>query len=338
MAGRLYMWLGHTHAHAGDSDGVATSIARAIHESSRSGDVATFGKAHYVLAREAFFRGRFAEGAEHGRTAAASLERTDEWWWLGHAYAWIGQNLVNTGDFEEALANVARTKEIGRLRDDPRLQSYAGWEIAWYEATRGNWERAIAEGTESLERSPDPLNSAFSMFSLGFSYREKGDHAQAASLLQSSIQLLTEFRYGRLAAWLTGWLSEAQLWSGDPATAIETARRALGLSEKVGYPWAVAVAHRALGRVALATEDLAGRARAPRRGASAFGRMGCRFDLAVTHMDLARLQHAPGEGSGARAELDAARVLLSELDAPVYLARIDELAAELGIGRGRASA
>ena len=101
LAGRLYMWLGHTHAHAGDSDGAATSIARAIHESSRSGDVATFGKAHYVRAREAFWRGRFADGAEHGRTAAASLERTDEWWWLGHAHAWIGQNLVNTGDFEE---------------------------------------------------------------------------------------------------------------------------------------------------------------------------------------------------------------------------------------------
>ena len=236
VAGRLHMWLGHTHAHAGDSDGAATSIARAIHEASRSGDVATFGKAHYVLAREAFWRGRFADGAEHGRTAAASLERTDEWWWLGHAHAWIGQNLVNTGDFEEALANVARMKEIGRLRDDPRLQSYAAWEIAWYEATRGNWERAIAEGTESLERSPDPLNSAYSMFALGFSYREKGDYGQAVSLLQSSIQRLTEFGYGRLAAWLTGWLSDAQLWSGDPATGAETARRAIGLSEQVALP------------------------------------------------------------------------------------------------------
>lgn len=182
------------------------------------------------------------------------------------------------------------------------------------------------------------MNSAFSMFSLGFSYREKGDHAQAASLLQSSIQLLAEFRYGRLAAWLTGWLSEAQLWSGDPATAIETARRALGLGEMVGYPWAVAVAHRALGRVSLATEDLAGARGRLDEARAAFGRMGCRFDLAVTHMDLARLQHALGEGSGARVELEAARVLLSELDAPVYLARIDELAAELGIGRGRASA
>jgi class 3 adenylate cyclase/tetratricopeptide (TPR) repeat protein len=338
LAGRLYMWLGHTHAHAGDGDAAATSIARAIHESSRSGDVATFGKAHYVLSREAFWRGRFADGAEHGRTAAASLERTDEGWWLGHAHAWIGQNLVNTGDFEEALANVARTKDIGRLRDDPRLQSYAGWHIACYEATRGNWERAIAEGTESLERSPDPLNSAYSMYALGFSHREKGDHAQAVSLLQSAIQLLTEFGYSRLIGWLTGWLSEAQLWSGDPVTATATARRALDLSGRVGYPWAVAVAQRALGRATLATDDLAAARGRLDEARSAFRRMGCRFDLAVTHLDLARLEHASGEGSATHVELDAARVLLSELDAPIYRARVDELAAELGVSRGRLSA
>ena len=66
--------------------------------------------------------------------------------------------------------------------------------------------------------------------------------------------------------------------------------------------------------------------------------MGCRFDLAVTHMDLARLEHAFGESPAASVELDAARVLLSELDAPIYLARVDELAAELGVGGGRSPA
>jgi class 3 adenylate cyclase/tetratricopeptide (TPR) repeat protein len=338
LAGRLYMWLGHTHSHSGDSIGVSTSIARAIHEASRSGDVATFGKAHSVLAREAFLTGRFADGSEHARTAAASLERTDEWWWLGHAYALIGLNLVHTGDFEAAIANASRTKEIGRLRDDPRLQSYAGWNIAWFEATRGNWERAIAEGTESLERSPDRLNSAFSMFALAFSYREKGDYAQAVSLLQSAITLVNEFGYRRVTAWLTGWLSEAQLWSGQPATGIETARKALGLSEQVGHPWAAAVAQRALGRAARATGDLAAARGRLDEAHAAFGRMGCRFDLAVTHMDRAKLEHALGEGSAVRVELDAARTLLSELDAPIYRARVDELAAELGIDRGRSPA
>jgi class 3 adenylate cyclase/tetratricopeptide (TPR) repeat protein len=338
LAAQLHMWIGHTHAHAGDGEGAAASIARAIEESSRSGDVATFGKAHYVLSREAFWSGRFAEGVEHGRTAASSLERTDEWWWLGHAHAWIAQSLLNLGDFEEALATVARTKEIGRLRDDPRLQSYAGWEIAWYEATRGNWERAIAEGTASLERSPDPLNSAYSMFGLAMAYREKGDHAQAISLWQASIRRLTEFGYDRLIAWLTGWLADARLWSGDRAAALATAREAIGMSERVGYPWALAVAQRALGRATLAGGDAAA-ARGPLGEASAgFRRMGCRFELAVTHMDAARLERAAGDGPAAAAELDAARVLLSELDAPVYRARAEALAAELELGRDRSSA
>jgi class 3 adenylate cyclase/tetratricopeptide (TPR) repeat protein len=330
LTGRLFMWLGHTHAHAGDTDGAAESIARAISEASRSGDVATFGKAQYVLSREAFWGGRFADGIEHGRTAVASLERTDEWWWLGHAHAWIGQSLLHLGDFEEALAHVARTKEIGRLRDDPRLQSYAGWEIAWYEATRGNWERAIAEGTQSLERSPDPLNSSYSMWALGFSYREKGDLGQAISLLQSSIELLTTYGYGRLVAWITGWISDALVMQGDAAAGAETARRALDLSRQVGYPWAVAIAHRALGRAALAADDPAA-ARGPLGLArSGFERMGCRFELALTHMDLARLAHAGGGGSS-DAELDAARLLLSELEAPVWSARVDELAPQLGV-------
>jgi hypothetical protein len=139
-------------------------------------------------------------------------------------------------------------------------------------------------------------------------------------------------------AWLTGWLSDAQLWSGQQATAVETARRALALGEAVGYPWAVAVAQRALGRATLATGDLAAACGRLDEARAAFGRMGCRFDLAVTHMDLARLAHASGEGSATRAALDAARVLLSELDAPIYRARVDELGAELGVGLGRSSA
>jgi class 3 adenylate cyclase/tetratricopeptide (TPR) repeat protein len=338
LAGRLHMWLGHMHSHAGDSARAAASIERAIHESSRSGDLATFGQAHYVLAREGFWLARFADGAEHGRTASASLERTDEWWWLGHAHALTGLNLIQMGDFQEAIENAARMKQIGRLREDPRLQSYGGWNIAWFEATRGNWERAIAEGTESLERSPDALNSSFSMGVLGFSYREKGDHAQAISLLQSGIAQLAEFRYSRMVAWFDAWLCDAQLWSGDPVTATATARGALNLGAQVGYPWAVAVAERALGRAGLATDDLATARTSLARARSAFGRMGCRFELAVTHMDLARLGQAAGQDSDADIEVAAARVLLSELDAPVYRARIDELAAELAAGRHRSSA
>ena len=73
LSGPFAMWLGHTYTHAGDSEGAARSISRALAEAEGVGDLATIGKAHYVLAREGFWLGRLAEGAEHGRRAVAAL-------------------------------------------------------------------------------------------------------------------------------------------------------------------------------------------------------------------------------------------------------------------------
>jgi hypothetical protein len=50
-------------------------------------------------------------------------------------------------------------------------------------------------------------------------------------------------------------------------------------------------------------------------------------------MDLGRLEYAAGAGSAAAEQLDAARLLLSELEAPLYRARVEQLSAELGLGR-----
>ena len=274
LSGPFSMWLGHTYTHAGDSEGAARSIERAVAEAEGVGDLATIGKSHYVMAREGFWLGNLAEGAEHGRRAVAALSRTGDWWWLAHSYCWTALNLCNLGRFEEALAEVARARAIGAERADPRIHSYSAWNAGWIQATRGEWEAAIADCTESLETSPDSLNSSYSMGWLGFSYREKGDMGEAIRHLERSIALLTEFRYSRLIAWFKAWLSEAHLCAGDAGTATETARRALSLSEQVGYPWAVAVAQRALGRAALTTETSRPRAAAstrPARPSAAWG-------------------------------------------------------------------
>ena len=329
LAGRIHFWLGHTYTHAGDHRGAARSVEKAIEEATSASDVATFGKAQYVLARESFWLGRFREGAEHGRAAAASLQRTDEWWFLGHAHAWTGLNVVHTGAFETAIAEASRMKEIGRVREDPRLQSYAAWNIAWYEATRGNWARAIAEGTESLERSPDPLNSAYSMGWLGFAYREKGDHAQAIVLLERAIALLTEFGYSRLVAWFTGWLAEALLWEGDRQRALATAQEAVRLSRGVGFPWAVAVALRSLGRVRADMGDAEAADGHLAEALADFEEMGCAFEVAVTRLALAELALDRGDPEKARAQVEMARAGLAELDAPRYTERAEQMAASL---------
>ena len=261
----------------------------------------------------------------------AALERTDEWWWLGHAHAWTGLNLANTGAFEDAIGEASRMRAIGAARHDPRLVSYASWNIGFYESTRGVWERGIAECAESLRTSPDPLNSAYSMGWLGFGYREQGDFAQAVALLEESIRMLDEFRYGRLVAWFTGWLSLALLGTGDDEGAAERARAAVRLSRDVGYPWSSATALAAVGRVAFARGDVHEAIASLTEAVGDFTTMGCRHDAAVTRLALAEALHCEGDGERAHIEFAAALAALREGDAPIYRTRAEQLAERLDI-------
>ena len=193
LAGEYYLWLGHIAAHIGDQPSIGRFAARAIKEAERAGDGPTIGKVRHTLSRESFWLGRHAEGAEHGRAAVAALEATGEWWWLGHALCWEALNLCCLGDFDAAVQAAERPRAIGRERHDPCLQSYSAWVTGRIHAVRGDLDAAIADLTESLEVSPDLLNSSYAMGWLGFSHREKGDHARAIALLEQSVASLREF-------------------------------------------------------------------------------------------------------------------------------------------------
>ena len=325
------MWLGHTYTHAGDSEGAARSIERAVAEAEGVGDLATIGKSHYVMAREGFWLGNLAEGAEHGRRAVAALGRTGDWWWLAHSYSWTALNLCNLGRFEEALVEVARARAIGDERADPRIHSYSAWNAGWIQATRGEWEAAIADCTESLETSPDSLNSSYSMGWLGFSYREKGDMGEAIRHLEQSIALLTEFRYSRLIAWFKGWLSEAHLWAGDIDQALTVADQALRVARELRYLWGMALARRALGRIAMARGALS---EAERHLAEALGPledMGARFDAACVRLSLAEAAARRGDAERARSRLGCCLADFDELRTPRWTDRALRLAGELGL-------
>ena len=123
LSGRFHVWMGHTCSHAGDGD-PAASVQRALTHAVRVQDHETIGKAYYVLAREGFWLGRLAEGAERGGQAVEALLRTDDWWWLAHSFCQRSGNLCNLGRFAEALANLAAAQEIGRAHDDTRILSY----------------------------------------------------------------------------------------------------------------------------------------------------------------------------------------------------------------------
>jgi class 3 adenylate cyclase/tetratricopeptide (TPR) repeat protein len=331
LSGPFAMWLGHTYTHAGDSEGAARSISRAFAEAEGVGDLATIGKAHYVLAREGFWLGRLAGGAEHGRRAVAALSRTGDWWWLAHAYCWTALNLCNLGRFDEALNEVAQARAIGDERADPRIHSYSAWNAGWIQATRGDWETAIADCTESLETSPDSLNSSYSMGWLGFAYREKGDTAEAIRYLEQSIALLTEFRYSRLVAWFKGWLSEAYLWAGDVDQALTVADQALRVARELRYVWGMALARRALGRIAVARGALGEAERHLGEALRPLDEMGARFDAACVVLSLAEAAGRRGDLPAAEAHLGRCVAEFGDLRTPRYVDRALQLSRELGI-------
>ena len=326
-------WLSYFHTHLGNSEEAHSHAERAIAEAEGLGDAFTAGRAYYVLTREDFWLCRYAQGIEHGRRAVDLLGESREWWWwLGHASSWKGLCHYNRGEFGQALDDCRRMNRIGVEREDPRLQSYSEWNLGWIEATRGDSQAGINHCLRSLQLSPDPLNSAYSTGWLGFAYREHGDSAQAVSHLERAIESLRGFGYTRLVGWFGVWLADAYLRAGRIADARVCAAESLAVSLSAGYPWAVAVGTRALGRLEEADGSPDDAGRLLREALAQFQSIDASFDTAVTRVDLARIAHATGYPAGAKAELSEALNAFESMEAPIYARRAREELDRLNAG------
>jgi tetratricopeptide (TPR) repeat protein len=325
LAGRFLFELAHAHSHLGNHPQAVAYAQRAIAAAERAGDHAAWGKAHYVLCKESMWISAFAEGLEHGRRAVEHLDRVGERWWLGQSVCWQGINLYFMGDLNAALACAGRGHAIGEELGDYRLQSYAAWNHAWFAATRGDGEAAVAWGHRSISLSPDPLNNAFSLGWTGYAYLEHGDADRAIQLLDQSIELLATMRYSRLVGWFKGWLAEALLLQGDPVRAHTEATLGLGISRDTGFTWAVGLSQRALGNVAQARGDLADAAHWLTEALETFEAVRSRFDAGRTHLDLADLARAQAQRAAVASHLAAAEHRFAELGLTGYLRRARQI-------------
>ncbi len=122
FAGRYHFWLAHTCSYLGDQEAAAANAQFSVKEARRSGDLATEGRAWYVLCRDAFWSGRFSEGIEHGRLAVDLLERSADRWWQGQAYWVAGFHHYVLGQFGEAFSMMEKAEAIWRALQDPRLE------------------------------------------------------------------------------------------------------------------------------------------------------------------------------------------------------------------------
>ncbi len=330
-AGRFYFELGHAYSHLGQSGPAIEHAQRAVDEAERCGDDATRGKAHYVLTKEAMWACRFSDGVEHGQTAATLLEQTDERWWLGQTHCWVGINLYFLGNLDAALASADTGRAIGQDIGDRRLQSYAEWNTAWFSATRGDGEAAVRSGTQSLERSPDPLNTAFATAWLGYAHREQGELTQAIDLLEQGIERLDRMQYSRLVGWFCTWLGETHLLAGDIPEARRWVSRGLEVSEGVDFRWAVGAARRALGRIDQAGGSLREAEGHLVEALEIFSSINARFDVGLTHLVLADVARAEGCRDGGMEHLVEAEQVFDRIQVSRYRERIEQLAHEMGL-------
>jgi tetratricopeptide (TPR) repeat protein len=331
LGGQYYFWLGHTYSYRGQQALAAENAQRAMTLASRCGDPATAGRAAYVLERSSFWLGSFPEAIHYSKQAVTLLEEAGERWWLGQARWMSGWAYGAMGSFDEALHAEEQTHLIGQEIRDPRLPCYAAWTKAVMLACRGDYEEAVASGRMGIERSPDPLNTGVAWGFTGFACLEAGDLDEAAMLLEIGAEQMEKMGFRPLFGWFSTWGGEACLGRGDLAQGRELALRGKEVCEAAHNPWGVGLAQRALGRCALAEDDLNGAQEHLEGALSTFTAIRSRYFAARVHVELGKIARQRDDREAATEHLKIAQGVFGELRCTPHLQKVRRMARAYGV-------
>jgi tetratricopeptide (TPR) repeat protein len=320
LIGQYHFRLASALGVLGDSAGAIAAGEQALGEARRAGDVATEGKAEFILTRESFWSGDLQAGIEHGRHAVALLQRSGERWWLAMAHWARAMSYLLLGRFDEALDSVTWTQTLADRLQDVRLASQAASARGWIHATRGDWGTAIEAGQRALELAPDETSRALAQGFLGNSYLEKGDATAALALLEPAGATFRRLRFRQLEAWFTTLQAYAHILSGDLARAATRLADGVEVARGITFVPAILETHLVEGLLARARQQPAEAEKALSETLREAERLGTRFFAARVRLGLAELAGARGDTTARAHHLTLARTEFQSLDAPVWLA------------------
>ncbi|MGH7303252.1 MAG: ATP-binding protein, partial [Candidatus Rokuibacteriota bacterium] len=332
LRGAYHFWLAWIHSNLADSGQALEHARRALEEAARSGDEITMGRASFELSRESYITGQPLEGITQGRQAVALLERMKDDWWLGQALCILALNLLHIGDFAPALETLEQARQLGETSGDVQLQAEANGTMARIYAVMGEGEAAIAAGERSVPLAPDLVTRMRMIGWLGAAYHEHGEAARAIGLYEEALQLVggAVYRARQVDGFLMALMSDALRMDGQIERAADLAGRALVVSTAGAWFVAVGYAYRALGRIALASGKLGDAEATHRQAIETFQKIDARCQVARSRLDLADALAARGDRSAALAELEIARDIFAQMQAPRLIERAARAAAALG--------
>jgi tetratricopeptide (TPR) repeat protein len=334
IAGPYFFRLGMCHTHVGDRAEAERLGWRAIEEGERSGDRATTGCGHYLLAVRAHMGGHsFRQAVDHARQAIACLEAARETHYRGLAYWILAVQLFHLGSFASALEAMGQVGAIAETFREPRLVSF-GAVVGLIRASMGECEEAVRQCERALERSTDAITRGMALSALGYAYSQGGYPDRAVATIQRALDEVRDLRLVPIAeARYSCLLADAYLLKGDVDLGRETAEYALRVSGEIGHRWGLAWAERSLGRAAHLGGDAVQAEAHLRTALERFDAVDARFEVGRTWFHLAEVLHALGRCEEGTAGLARARERFAELQVPIWEARATALGHRLDLDR-----
>lgn len=109
------------------------------------------------------------------------------------------------------------------------------------------------------------------------------------------------------------------------------AQEGLSLATAANHPWGVALAQRALGRIARSSGNLLETEQYLQEALKSFSAIEARFESGRTSLDLASLAHTQGNLDTALTYLNHAYACFTDLQVPRYSEQVEHLAAAYGV-------
>jgi CHAT domain-containing protein len=232
---------------------------------------------------------------------------------------------IELGGFAEARRLLSRALPAARASGQAMIEGRVLTNLGMLAVRTGAPDSAVGllhHGLAVLRRAEDPFGEQNNLGQLGAAYAGLGEPGRAIAYLDSAVSQARQSQAPQEEASDLEQLADLHRDAGEFPRALQVLERAraihaeLGLVDESGADLrSAAEIHLALGNLALARR-VADSALALHRAA------GARLSLLNDHLVVARIAHRSGDHRGGNAQLEAARALAHQMEAPLLRARV----------------